>query len=85
MKVTESLWVARNGSIYTEETVKMRSEFPGNKTSYDIPVSIAFNVGQAVAEHICETHNAHVMWKRENQPVRYIDGTAVNDTNQGTK
>jgi hypothetical protein len=67
MKVVDALWVAKDGCIYTVETVKMRSEFPGNKESYNVPVSVAFNVGQLVAEHICETHNARVTWERENK------------------
>ncbi len=67
MKVIDSLWEVRGGSIYTVETVNMRSDFPGNKTTYKIPVAVAFNVGETVAMHIVETHNAHVMWKRENK------------------
>lgn len=63
----DCLWTVRDGSIYTVETVDMRSEFGGNKTTYKVPVSIAFNVGDAVAHHIVETHNAHVEWKRENK------------------
>lgn len=83
--VRYSRWVAKDGSIFTEETIKMRSDFPGNKTTYEVPVAVAFNVGQWLAEHICETHNARVEWERANPVRTYVDGTEVNDTNQGTK
>lgn len=64
MKVTKVKWVAVDGSIYTAETVEMKSGFSANRTIYHVPVAVAFNIGQVVAKHICETHNARVEWER---------------------
>jgi len=50
-------WVAKDGSIFTEGLVEMRSDFPGNKTTYKVSISIAFNVGDEIAKHIVELHN----------------------------
>jgi 1,2-phenylacetyl-CoA epoxidase PaaB subunit len=57
------LWVVREGSIYTAQPEDMRSSFPGNKKTYKVQVAVAFNVGDALAHHIVETHNAHLKWK----------------------
>lgn len=55
--VLHSPWVVKDGSIFTEQKVKMRSEFPGNKTNYEVPVAVAFNVGEDLAKHIVKLHN----------------------------
>jgi len=53
-------WVAVNGSVYSVETKEFRSEFPGNRKTYRIQPSIAFNVGPGVAEYIVRLHNAQL-------------------------
>lgn len=75
--VRRSRWIVKDGSIFTEEKVKMRSEFPGNKTTYEVPVAVAFNVGDWLAIHICETHNHLVEWERENPGRTYINRTEI--------
>ena len=55
--MTNEIWVARNGSIFTERTYKTITEY---KTSYHSAKTIAFNVGDKIAEHIVELHNAQV-------------------------
>jgi len=77
MKVEDSLWEVRDGSIFTKDLITMRSSFPGNKETYKVPVAIAFNVGDAIAYHIVETHNARVEWERENPVKHYIDGARI--------
>ena len=57
MKTTKVLWQEVNGSIYTVPTQEMRSDFPANRTIYQVPVAIAFNVGRDLARHIVELHN----------------------------
>jgi hypothetical protein len=59
-KAIQMPWVVKDGSIFTEGTVEMRSEFPGNKTTYQVPVAIAFNIGEEVARHIVELHNKEI-------------------------
>ena len=57
MKVMEEKWVEDNGSIYTVNTVPARSDFPNQKRTIRVRVSIAFNVGKELAEHIVRVHN----------------------------
>lgn len=57
MKVAKVRWIEQDGSIYTEPKVEIRSDFSPNRTLYQIPVSIAFNVGRDLARHIVELHN----------------------------
>lgn len=54
--VRNSLWVARDGSIYTVETELVLSPFTKKPIAERQPVAIAFNVG-AIAEHIVALHN----------------------------
>lgn len=51
-----SLWVARNGSIYTVETEIVLSPFTKKPIDERQPHAVAFNVG-AIAEHIVALHN----------------------------
>lgn len=46
-------WVAKDGSIFTEEEFKVKLEFKFIMTQ----VSVAFNVGREVAEHLVHLHN----------------------------
>jgi hypothetical protein len=46
-------WVAKDGSIFTEEEFKVKLEFKFIMTQ----VSVAFNVGREVAEHLVRLHN----------------------------
>ena len=46
-------WVVKDGSIFTEEEFKVKLEFKFIMTQ----VSVAFNVGREVAEHIVRLHN----------------------------
>ena len=50
-------WIAVEGSIYTDKAYRMH--FPDNKEAeiYNRK-SIAFNVGNELAQHIVELHNA---------------------------
>lgn len=56
MNVIKERWVAMDGCIYTERLVTKRSDITGNQ----LPphrASIAFNVGQSVAERLVALHN----------------------------
>jgi phosphotransferase system IIB component len=46
-------WVVKDGSIFTEEEFKVKLEFKFIMTQ----VSVAFNVGREVAEHLVRLHN----------------------------
>lgn len=48
-------WVAKNGSIFCERSYSVKTEY---NTKYMTQDSIAFNVGEKVAEHIVALHNA---------------------------
>lgn len=48
-------WVARDGSIYTVKVYSFKG-FGG--TVYEATKSISFNVGEEVAQHIVNLHNA---------------------------
>lgn len=60
LPATKRLWIVDNGSIYTADTVELKIDF--SKKSIQVREAIAFNVGDAVAHHIVETHNAQVNW-----------------------
>lgn len=53
-------WIAIEGCIYTEKAYRIH--FPQNKEGivYNRK-SIAFNVGEELAKHIVELHNAHLL------------------------
>lgn len=55
LPITKREWIADNGSIYTADSEEMTVDFDKRK----IPVrrSIAFNVGEQLAEHIVRLHN----------------------------
>ena len=57
---TKRLWMEDNGSIYVAEADDMITYF--SKKTIKVRTAIAFNVGSAVAQHIVETHNAHINW-----------------------
>jgi hypothetical protein len=82
--VTDKEWFAKDGSIFVVETKVQISLWKGGP-SVRINPAIAFNVGDVVAHHIVETHNAHVKWRRENSVKHYVNGSDVNDTNRGSK
>ena len=81
--VRERLWVAVDGSVYCEDLDDMKVDFTGK--TIKVKRAIAFNVGRVVAVHMCETHNAHVMWKRKNAisiPPDYSGSMAGIDLNK---
>lgn len=47
-------WVSENGSIFTEQTAKVKFEFTGFK---EIRECVACNVGKEIADHIVRLHN----------------------------
>ena len=49
-------WVAKDGSIFTEEEFKVKLEFKFIMTQ----IGIAYNVGREVANHIVEVHNTRL-------------------------
>ena len=53
VNVRKVRWVAKDGSIFTEEEFKVKLEFKFIMTQ----VSVAFNVGREVAEHLVRLHN----------------------------
>jgi hypothetical protein len=55
LPITKRLWVEDNGSIYTADTEDLKLDFTGK--TIQVRTAIAFNVGSAVARHICEAHN----------------------------
>jgi hypothetical protein len=66
MVINNELWLVRDGSIFVDKLVKKVSTFDKGPTFWINP-PVAFNVGDAVARHIVETHNSRVMWQRENR------------------
>jgi len=60
LPLNKRLWVVDSGSIYTADLEELKI----NASDRTILVrrAIAFNVGDAVAHHIVETHNAQVNW-----------------------
>lgn len=52
---TKERWVVKDGSIFCERVYTVKSDY-GRK--YDAQDSIAFNVGDEVANHIVKLHNA---------------------------
>ena len=53
INVKKVRWVAKDGSIFTEEEFKVKMEFKFVQQQ----IGIAFNVGREVADHIVELHN----------------------------
>lgn len=53
--VTKVKWVALGGCIFTEQLYRHKADLG---KEYHSRQSIAFNVGQKVAEHIVNLHNA---------------------------
>lgn len=58
MKLTKEKWVAIDGSIYTGQAFKKTSLFNNLPMREKHRESVAFNVGQSLAEHIVKLHNA---------------------------
>lgn len=52
--VTRVRWKEVNGSIFTEGVYKKTLE----SKVVELPLSVAFNVGREVAQHIVQKHNA---------------------------
>ena len=50
-------WIAINSSIYTEDTIVTKLS---DKCTKRLRMSIAFNVGSKVAEHLVKIHNQHL-------------------------
>ena len=50
-------WVSEHGSIFTEQTAKVKFEFTGFK---EIHECVACNVGKEIADHIVRLHNDHL-------------------------
>lgn len=53
--VSKKEWMVDNGSIYTSDTEELKIDFTGK--IIQVRNAIAFNVGNAIAHHICEIHN----------------------------
>lgn len=53
MRALKMVWIVRDGSIYTRDTVRVKTDAG---QFVDMQLSIAFNVG-ALAEHIVRLHN----------------------------
>ena len=58
--VTKLRWIAIDGSIYTEQAFIKKTEFTGKNLKDPQRISIAFNVGSTVAEHVVKLHNRDV-------------------------
>lgn len=52
--VTRVRWKEVDGSIFTEAAYKKKLE----TKVVELPLSVAFNVGREVAQHIVQKHNA---------------------------
>ena len=50
----KELWVAKDGSVFTDKAYKVMTEY---KTNYHSRKAIAFNVGDEIAKYIVELHN----------------------------
>jgi hypothetical protein len=70
MDVTKLRWIEHAGSIYTEEAFLKRSEFTNKNLVGKHRIAIAFNVGQAIARHIVNTHNEQLTPTRGTVPTR---------------
>jgi hypothetical protein len=62
MKPVRDKWVARDGSVFCETKYQVKSDFG---VKYVVQDSIAFNVGQEIAEHIVRLHNAELENKND--------------------
>jgi hypothetical protein len=58
LRVTERMWVADNGSIYTADTDELKIDF--TRQSIQVRKSIAFNLHPDTAEHIVQLHNQSI-------------------------
>jgi hypothetical protein len=67
MNVLDERWIAIDGSIYTERAVPKKSEATGKLFKEPQRESIAFNVGQKVAQHIVNVHNLSMPPRGSNQ------------------
>ena len=47
-------WISENGSIFTEQTTKVKFEFTGFK---EVRECVACNVGKELADYIVAIHN----------------------------
>jgi len=55
MSTKKQKWIAVDGSIYVDLIIeKYNPEF---KVKYEMRPTVAFNIGQDVAEHIVKLHN----------------------------
>jgi gentisate 1,2-dioxygenase len=64
-KHLKCLWVAINGSIFTEPTFRVKAQLSPNGKILEQQLSIAFNVGEEAARHIVDLHNSKVIEDRQ--------------------
>jgi hypothetical protein len=64
-KHLKCLWVAVNGSIFTEPTFRVKAQLSPIGKMLEQRLSIAFNVGEEAARHIVDLHNAKVIEDRQ--------------------
>lgn len=61
-------WFVENGHIFSEEVTVMKSRDHPSGNEYQARTSIAFNVGNKVAQHIVDLHNQSLGICVENTP-----------------
>lgn len=59
VNVNEVRWTELNGSIFTEDRFPVKLPFK----TVQLQLAVAFNVGQVVARHIADVHNASLGYK----------------------
>lgn len=76
-KHLKCLWVAVNGSIFTEDEFRVKAQLSPVGKILEQQLSIAFNVGDEVAKHIVELHNSKVIEDRQLAAIDLIGSKCV--------
>ena len=58
ISMLDKRWVAENGNIFVDESFTKRNSDYKYGEFFEVRNSVAFNVGQRVAQHIVDLHNA---------------------------
>ena len=64
-KHLKGMWVAVNGSIFTEDEFKTKTQLNSAGKMLEQRTAIAFNVGDEVAKYIVNLHNNQIVEQRQ--------------------
>lgn len=60
-KLLNQKWTSANGHVLAAQATKKKFDFTEHTS--EIQTTIAFNVGQELADHIAQCHNEHLIRK----------------------